>query len=84
MNETDITGEIIMRKLIARKSPGDRLAMGCSMFMFSKTLVRASLEREGAMPINTLRQQLFIRFYGEEFEDSQKNKILKHLGCVDH
>lgn len=80
MNDTNIATEMKMRELIAQKSPEERLVMGCSMFMFAKALVRASLEQKGTMPASILRQQLFLRFYGDEFEDSQKNKILKHLG----
>jgi len=83
MNDTNVAVEMKMRYLMGQKSSEERLEIGCSMYMFAKTLVKASFEQGGTIPVNILRQKLFIRFYGDEFEDSQKNKIMKHLGNSD-
>ena len=65
---------------MAGKTPQERLEMGFSMFTFAKALIRSSLEQKGDMPRGILRQQLFLRLYGDEFDDMEKNKILEHLG----
>jgi len=82
VNDTNPAIERKMRELMARKSPQERLRMGCSMFMFAKALVKASIDPNGVTPEPVLRQKLFLRFYGDEFEESEKNKILEHLGSI--
>ena len=80
MDDTSPQVKEIMKKLWQGKTPGERLAMGCSMFDFAKELVRSNLRQEHAgIPLQTERQELFLRFYGDQFTPTQKEKILKHL-----
>jgi hypothetical protein len=57
---------------------------GCSMHATATALVRASLldKRPNATPVE-LRQELFLRLYGNEF-DKTKEKILVALSRVPH
>lgn len=69
-----------MREMIRRKTPGERLEMGCSMYDFSKTLVvRALLEERPHLSPAELRGELFLRFYGNDFNPPAHQKILTHL-----
>ena len=80
MHDTHITMERKIKELLAQKSSEEKLEMGCSMFMFAKTIVRASIEKDSPIHANKLRQQLFLRFYGNDFDKVQKKKIIEHLG----
>lgn len=59
--------------------------MGCSMHATAQALDLASLleKQPDATPVQ-LRQALFIRFYGNEFDQVMKDKILVALGRVPH
>ena len=61
------------------KSPEERLLMGASMFRFAKSMIRASLEQEEKLPPNIIRQKMFLRMYGDEYDEEEKNNILEHL-----
>jgi len=69
-----------MREMIRRKTPEERLRMGCSMFDFSKSLVVNAIlrERPNLSPAE-LRGELFLRFYGNDFAPARREKILAHL-----
>jgi len=82
MNDTHTVMEKRMRKLIAGKTPEERIAYGCSMFSFAKQLAMARIEQDGPLPAHLLRQQLFLHFYGSEFDEAQRKEILNHLGRV--
>ncbi len=79
MNDTSPSAEQKMNELLAKKSGEERLLMGGSMFMCAKELVIASLEQNGPLPPHLLKQQLFLRFYGDEFDEVQKSRILARL-----
>jgi len=71
-----------MREMIRRKTPEERLRMGCSMFDFSKSLVVNAIlrERPNLSPAE-LRGELFLRFYGNDFAPARREKILAHLAA---
>jgi hypothetical protein len=78
----DTTPEIaeMMREMIRMKSPTERVKMGCSMYETSKHLIiRAILENNPGISEVGLRQELFLRFYGNDFNPIEREKILKHL-----
>ena len=80
MNDTSPAIEEKMREMIRRKTPEERFKMGCSMYDFSKHLVtRAILEKRPGLSLRNLRQELFLRFYGEDFDPSIRQRILDHL-----
>jgi len=69
-----------MRELIRAKTPEERLKMGCSMHDFSKQLViHALLEREPGLSPSALRRELFLRFYGDDFDPKKRLEILEFL-----
>lgn len=67
--------------LLAR--PGEaRLRMGASMYATARALVLASiLERDPAATPAAIRQALFLRFYGEDFDASTRARILARLAA---
>ena len=66
--------------MLLKRSGEERLKMGCSMHAAAQALVRASLlERyPGALPAK-LKQALFVRFYGNDFEPGARKRILRAL-----
>jgi hypothetical protein len=69
------------RELLMQRSGEERLKMGCSMHAAAKALVRASiLEKEPLISPAALRQALFLRFYGDDFDPEAREKILGALG----
>ena len=80
MNDTtpEITEKVA--ELFRKKSPIERLKMGCSMYDTSRYLViRAILEENPGISEVGLRQELFIKFYGNDFDLNEKEKILNQL-----
>ena len=80
MNDTAPAIEEKMREMIRAKTPEERLRMGCSMYDFSKRLVtRAILENRPGLSSGDLRQELFLRFYGNDFDAPVRQKILFYI-----
>jgi hypothetical protein len=54
-----------------------RLEMGGSLYATSKQLIiRAILEENPAISEKGLRQQFFLKFYGNDFNEEDREKIL--------
>ncbi len=69
------------RELLLQRSGEERLKMGSSMHAAAKALVRASiLEKDPLVSSAALRQALFLRFYGGDFDADTREKILRALG----
>lgn len=68
------------RAMLLDRSGEDRLKMGCSMHATSQALVRASVFKQypDATPA-VLKQALFLRFYGNDFEPGARKRILRAL-----
>lgn len=67
-------------KLIMKKSPNERVVMGCSMFNTSRQIVKSAiLQKYPKIVEKDLKKELFLRFYGMEFSSAQKSKITKAL-----
>lgn len=68
------------RKMLLERSGEDRLKMGCSMHATSQALVSASVLEKypRALPAK-LKQALFLRFYGAEFEPRTRKRIILAL-----
>jgi hypothetical protein len=70
-----------VREMFQMKSPVERLKMGFSMYETSKYLVaRAIFESTSVYSGANLRQELFLRFYANDFDSATRQKILDHLG----
>ncbi len=81
MTDTPPEVERRYRELLLRRSGEERLRMGCSMHATAQALVRASvLERDPATSPAALRQALFLRFYGGDFDADSRARILARLG----
>jgi len=80
MNDTSPQIAEKIREMICKKTPEERLKMGCSMYDFSKQLVTYSLleTRPGLSP-RELRRELFLRFYGNDFDSTTREKIITHI-----
>lgn len=83
MSNDDTSPEIMekMREMILAKSPLERLEMGCLMHSASKKLIkRAILEDNPGISEAGLRQQLFLKLYGDDVSPTQREEILQRLG----
>lgn len=80
MRDTSAAVEEEYRQRILRERPARRLAMACRMHSTAKTLVVAGiLKLHGALAPSRLREEVFLRFYGRDFDDARRRKILEHL-----
>ena len=77
MNDTDPEIEQKFLAMLLERSGEERLKMGCSMHATAQALVKASvLEKDPLASPAALRQALFLRFYGHEFDAETREKIL--------
>lgn len=77
MNDTSPEVERAYRAMLLRRSGEERLKMGCSMYATARALVMASLlEKDPLASPTALRRALFLRLYGEEFDEETRGKIL--------
>jgi hypothetical protein len=66
--------------MLMARSGEERLRIGGSMYTTARALVTASvLERDPSASPVALRQALFMRFYGHEFDDATRARILARL-----
>ena len=80
MNDTTPQIAARMEDMFRKKSPSQRLSMGCSMFDLSKKLVKGSvLGKNPTASQAVLCKELFLKFYGTDFDSIKQQKILKHL-----
>lgn len=80
MNDTppEITQK--MFDMIQEKTPYERAVMGCSMNATSRYLVtQGILHNNPHISKNALRQELFLKFYQDDFSKSEIKRIQKHL-----
>lgn len=60
-------------------SPSERVMMAGRMFDDAKTIVLAGLKDRDSMSVGEIRVYLFERFYGRDFSDEEKKKIIAHI-----
>lgn len=80
--KTDTSPEVEARftRMLMARSDQERLRMASSMFDLARRLVIASIrEQSPGISEVELRQQLFLRFYGDEFSPEQRQKILARI-----
>jgi hypothetical protein len=69
------------RQMLLARSGEERLKMGSSMNATARALVRASvLARDPQASPVAVRRELFLRFYGHEFDAEARERILARLG----
>ncbi len=82
MKDTSPAMEARYREMLLARSGEERLRMAGSMYATARVLVIASiLEKEPAATPARLRQALFERFYGHEFDETTRARILARLGA---
>ena len=80
VNDTDPKITLKLKEMMQKKTEQERLIFGCSMFDFSKQLVMSSiLQKKPHLSAGLLRRELFLRFYGNDFNSDQQEKIVKQL-----
>lgn len=68
----------LQRDMIMRRSPAERLAMGCAMFDVARRLMRASLgDPHGTDNSPEMKVQLVLRTYGSDFEPAARDRIVR-------
>jgi len=83
MNDTHPLIKQEFEKRMLRKSNHERFIMGCSMFDLSKRLVISSIDKNAkGLTKKELKVAIFLRLYGNDFNERQKQKICQHLGTV--
>lgn len=77
MNDTHPKIAEKMKGLMRGKSGVERLMMGFSMYATARSLVIASLlSQKKIQNSSELRKAIFMRFYGCDFDDKTKERLL--------
>ncbi len=77
MNDTSADMEERYRALLMHKTGEERLKMGCAMRDTARAFVEASLrEKNPDATVAAIRQGLFLRMYGHEFDAPTRDRIL--------
>ncbi len=74
MNDTSPEAKKIQDELFAKLSGEERLLMGLEMFGTARKIVLSSFPPD--LTENEIRKRLFLRFYGNDFSEGEKKKIL--------
>jgi hypothetical protein len=77
MHDTTRSIEERMTRMMALKSPAERLSMAGSMFDASKKLMTAGLLKENpGLSAAGLREGIFRRLYGDCFTESELQRVI--------
>ena len=77
MTEGELAAEDLLRRLLAQRTPAERLRMCSRMFSTAKALALAGMtDADGPMVASDQRCRLFLRFYENEFTEPQRSAIL--------
>ena len=80
MNDTHPEIAIRFRNLMMSKTGQERLLMGCSMYDTAKEIVRSSIyNNHPGITEEGMRKEIFLRFYGQEFCQLDKEKMILAL-----
>ena len=79
MKDTSKAIEQLFTRKLLDLAPDERLAMACRMFSAAKVLVHAGISAGGAMSAAEVRALVFLRLYGQDFDQVKRAKILSRL-----
>lgn len=84
MNDTCSTAENKLFEMIQQKTEGERFFMSASMFDMARSITRAAIEEDkpGISPAET-RAEFFRRWYWEDFDTSNREKLLQAMRHVN-
>jgi hypothetical protein len=77
MNDTTFEIENKIKHYYLSKSGEEKLLIALKMFETARDIVLSSLPKN--LSESELRKDLFLRFYGSEFDEHTKEKILDRL-----
>jgi len=77
MNDTTPEVKKIQDRLFAKLSGEERLMIGLEMFETARKIVLSSFPPN--LSENEIRKRLFFRFYGNDFSEEEKERILANL-----
>ena len=84
MKDTSAAIKIRFQNMIMKRSPEERLLMGSSMFDTAKQIVRSSImEQYPKILPKEMKGKIFLRFYGMEFSEADKKKILNEMATFE-
>jgi hypothetical protein len=67
----------IQNELFAKLTGEERMLMGLEMFETARKIVLSSFPEN--LPENEINKRLFLRFYGNDFGEEEKRKILQRI-----
>ena len=76
MRDTSASIELIHRKLLMSRNGWERLRMGCDMFDTAREIVLAGLRLSAGEDV---REAIFLRFYGDDFDARTRERILARI-----
>jgi len=80
MRDTTPEMERLYHSLLLARSGEERMNMGLRMFDTARALVRASLgDANGTNRSPEMRVALFLRTYGQDFDDAARERIVAAL-----
>jgi hypothetical protein len=80
MNDTSPDIEARVARMMAERTPTERLHMASSMFDTAKEIIRAGLLQENpSLNEAQLRARMFVRMHGDCFPHPEIENILKHI-----
>lgn len=74
MNDTSKKIEDLYFDMIIKKTPIERLKMGFSMLESARKIVLSTIKDK-----KNIKRELFLRFYGDDFDHITKKKIIKNF-----
>jgi hypothetical protein len=81
MNDTSPEIQKKLNEIYKNKSGEEKLLIALKMFETARSIVLSSLP--GNLSEDEIRRELFLRFYGNEFDDLSKEKILESFRKVN-
>ncbi|PKM77936.1 MAG: hypothetical protein CVU90_04270 [Firmicutes bacterium HGW-Firmicutes-15] len=78
MNDTSAGAEKKLLQMMMQKGEIEKLFMAASIFDMARSITQSAIleEMPGISP-SELREELFRRWYGEDFEPKEREKIIK-------
>lgn len=83
MTDTSASVGLRFRNMIMKRSPEKRLLMGFSMYDAARTIVMSAImEQNPQISLEDIKKEIFLRFYGKEYNRLEIEKILRALDTV--
>jgi hypothetical protein len=80
MRQKLTNSERLYEDMLMARSGAERVRMACEMFEAARRLVIAGMPADEARDPRAVRRYVFLAFYGDEFSEAKREKILAYLG----